>query len=472
MPIWGALVIQNQENRFIYENHILAKWVASLYENMHLMGYEHVQVPAIEATDIFLIKAGDEIIANLFTFERFGKEYSLRPEFTALAAHRYAQTHPDGDRVVRWQFNGSVFRDEHTQRNTQYQQMSIGAELIGMHSPLADAEVIYIAVSGLRDVLQMADFHVDIGHVELTRQALKQFALDEPIERVLLSHMSANIDKQQLLDMLSGSVATEDTQTTPNTEISLDVQASTQKMLDVILEVTQSGGTMGGRSRSEIVQRLLMKQRYSAQRTQIAEAIAFLSEWSQLSGQLDTAFEQIYTLLPRTSAIEQVTQKIQSTLDILYKMGVPPSLLRFSPSLIREWNYYTGFVFELKTNDNRRLGGGGRYDEMVRLMGANKDVPAVGFAYYMDEILKHQPLTDKRQASPAPTTLYAEDFSAQAWKWIINLRKRGLPVQLCEAAEQATVRVNTDGQAEVNDERFALAQLDALIERLTNKGVH
>jgi len=51
----------------------------------------------------------------------------------------------------------------------------------------------------------------------------------------------------------------------------------------------------------------------------------------------------------------------------------------------RGFEYYTGIIFEFYSS-GRRLGGGGRYDELIPLVGG-KDVCASGFALYIDELM-------------------------------------------------------------------------------------
>ena len=68
----------------IYENAKLTSFVNQVHQHMSRYGYQHAQVPAIAPADLFLAKAGDQIIMNLFTFDRFGQQLALRPEFTAL----------------------------------------------------------------------------------------------------------------------------------------------------------------------------------------------------------------------------------------------------------------------------------------------------------------------------------------------------------------------------------------------------
>lgn len=50
------------------------------------------------------------------------------------------------------------------------------------------------------------------------------------------------------------------------------------------------------------------------------------------------------------------------------------------------FEYYTGAIFQLYY-DGEKIGGGGRYDALVAAMGGD-DVPACGFALYLDQVMK------------------------------------------------------------------------------------
>ena len=53
---------------------------------------------------------------------------------------------------------------------------------------------------------------------------------------------------------------------------------------------------------------------------------------------------------------------------------------------IRGFEYYTGMIFQIFINDEK-VGGGGRYDALIPAMGG-KNVPASGFALYLDLLMK------------------------------------------------------------------------------------
>jgi len=50
-------------------------------------------------------------------------------------------------------------------------------------------------------------------------------------------------------------------------------------------------------------------------------------------------------------------------------------------------DYYTGFVFEVYGKQkNYPLVGGGRYDRLLTLLGSPQEIPAVGFAIWVDRL--------------------------------------------------------------------------------------
>ena len=56
----------------------------------------------------------------------------------------------------------------------------------------------------------------------------------------------------------------------------------------------------------------------------------------------------------------------------------------------RGFTYYTGIIFDMeykKGSNSIPLGGGGRYDGLVKLLGGPAEVPATGFAVNIDSIL-------------------------------------------------------------------------------------
>lgn len=63
--------------------------------------------------------------------------------------------------------------------------------------------------------------------------------------------------------------------------------------------------------------------------------------------------------------------------------------LKFDISLVRGLEYYTGLVFEIGIKDLKvSLGGGGRYDKMIKAFGG-PDLPATGISFGLSRLLQY-----------------------------------------------------------------------------------
>ncbi len=123
-------------------------------------------------------------------------------------------------------------------------------------------------------------------------------------------------------------------------------------------------------------------------------------------------------------------------------------------TVARGFDYYTGMVFEVRdTNPEnaRALFGGGRYDGLMALFGA-EPVPAVGFAIgdvsFADFLETHGHELSLASARPTlfigtlspqdmpEAQLLAKQLRSQHVRTFVNLRERGLGDQVKEAAKR------------------------------------
>ena len=112
-------------------------------------GYEPIETPVFEATEVFSRTVGDStdiVQKQMFSFEdQGGRSLTLRPEGTAPVARAYIEAgmHKDPQPVKLW-YVGPFFRQERPQRGRYRQFAQIGAEAIGSEDPSLDAEVILL----------------------------------------------------------------------------------------------------------------------------------------------------------------------------------------------------------------------------------------------------------------------------------------------------------------------------------------
>jgi len=83
-------------------------------------------------------------------------------------------------------------------------------------------------------------------------------------------------------------------------------------------------------------------------------------------------------------AVERATARIGETFAALEERGVAERV-RVDLGLLRNLGYYSGAILEVYDPAlGHVLGGGGRYDELLRRFGV--DLPAAGFALYLERV--------------------------------------------------------------------------------------
>jgi histidyl-tRNA synthetase len=144
-------------------------------------GYEPIQTPSFEDTDLFergVGKSTDIVRKEMFTFEDKGeRSLTLRPEGTAPVARAYLEhgMHKLAQ-PVKLSYGGPFFRHERPQAGRYRQFHQLGVEAIGTDSPLADAEVIML-LSDLLSELGVPGVELklgSLGSLEARREYLEE----------------------------------------------------------------------------------------------------------------------------------------------------------------------------------------------------------------------------------------------------------------------------------------------------------
>ncbi|HWJ03741.1 MAG TPA: ATP phosphoribosyltransferase regulatory subunit [Verrucomicrobiae bacterium] len=165
----GTADILPREQGFIrtLENKILDLFTSWAYEEVETPTFEYLAAinPTIEKTD------------SLYKFfDRDGAVLALRPEMTTPIARMIATRLRGNVFPLRICYSAEVFRYEKPPARREFRQA--GVELVGSSSPLADAEVIALAVDTLRNS-GVQDFQLNLGHIEIFRGLIEEMGLDE-----------------------------------------------------------------------------------------------------------------------------------------------------------------------------------------------------------------------------------------------------------------------------------------------------
>ncbi len=138
----------------------------SLIEPARLSGYQLIELPVFEDTELFKRGVGestDVVSKEMYTFEdRGGRSITLRPEGTAGVMRAVIEHGLDrGQLPSKLWYSGAFFRAERPQAGRYRQFYQVGIEAIGLDDPAIDAEVIAIADAGFKRI-GLSKYRLDI----------------------------------------------------------------------------------------------------------------------------------------------------------------------------------------------------------------------------------------------------------------------------------------------------------------------
>ena len=142
-------------------------------------GYRDIETPTFEFFDVFGKEVGTIPSTELYKFfDRDGHTLVLRPDFTPSIARAAARYLLPSKQAVRLCYSGSTFVNHTSYRGRLKESTQIGAELIADASAEADAEMIAMVITSLREA-GLKDFQVSIGNVRFYNALVEMAHLNE-----------------------------------------------------------------------------------------------------------------------------------------------------------------------------------------------------------------------------------------------------------------------------------------------------
>ena len=284
-------------------------------------GYGEIKTPTLEYLHLFTSTGTltPSMLGKVYSFLDWdgwsGERVVLRPDGTIPVARLYIDS-MEGKGLAKLFYVTNLFIFEETGKETR-EKWQGGVELIGAGSPLADVELVLLALEVLKRV-GVEDVVLKLSHMGLIRGLLLKLGLS-PEEQAKIF--------DQILD---GGVG--------------------------VLAGIKSG------------------------KPELDKALSLLLDLKGKSSGFLKNFKLLFTQsLPE---LKPSLDNFISIADLLESLGHNYQIDLASG---RGFEYYTGVIFQL-SKAKRIIGGGGRYDALIPLMGG-KNIPASGFALYFDHLM-------------------------------------------------------------------------------------
>ena len=326
------------------EDYRLREWLFGHFrETARRFAFEEVDAPIVEHAELFMRKAGEEIVDQLYHFELHGRHLALRPEMTPSIARMVMARAGALKLPIRWYTVTQNWRYERMTRGRKREHYQWNMDIYGEPGVSAEAELIAAVLELVEAVgLEPGDVKIRINSRKLLEETLTSGVLRERPEAfeslcVVIDKIS-KIGPEKVIEML------------------------TDKEGDVALDLASA-----------------------------KEVVAMLGVQN-----LDDARHNA----PKGS---EGLAELQRLWELLDAYGVSDRVV-FDASVVRGLAYYTGVVFEAfdSNSELRSICGGGRYDRLISTLGG-PSIPAAGFGF--GDVVIGELLADKNRIPELPRGL-------------------------------------------------------------------
>jgi histidyl-tRNA synthetase len=404
---------------FYPEDKRLQKYLFSIWRTVvERYGYEEYDAPIIEPIEIYLAKSGEEIV-NEQTYEfidRGKRQVVIRPEMTPTVSRMVADKRQELAYPLRWYSIPNLWRYERPQNGRLREHWQLNVDVFGIKDVNAEIELLTLVDSIFKEFKASSDMY----EIKLNHRGLTNYILKEylGLEQAEMHKITKLVDRMNKMSK-------------PDFISALDEILSSKQKEEGITEKLMS---------------ILSKDKIA----ELPEAVKKNESYKELV---------------------QVISELKD-LDI--------TNVKYDPSIMRGFDYYSGLVFEVTDNDpdnNRAMLGGGRYDGLVGLFGVSP-VPTVGFGWgdvTLINFLKGHHLLDKLEPETEIYVALIADVASKSSKVVQDLRRHGINVavdysgrklgdQLKTADKKGISRVLIIGEEELKTNKFKLKDLNSAIE--------
>ena len=358
-------------------------------------GYEAVAPAIIQPADVFLDVVGENLRARTYVFtDPDGEELCLRPDLTVPTCRLHLERHPEGNVKARYCYNGPAFRFQPAGASAAHPRefRQAGIECFAdSRRAQAEVEVVRIILDALKAAglksygLRIGDlglFQALLDAIEMPdtwRMRLRQQFWRPDAFRGELVRLS-NDPGRALHGLPSDLLGVLEADNLADAE-----NAVARYLNDKGIEL------IGARSLREITQGLHAVAVDASSEPLSRSAAELIEAYVKVKAPARAAGARLADLMHRSGIdIEDALGAYSERLQLLIDSGVDPAQIEFSAEFGRNFEYYTGFVFEVVVPNlgaSSPVAGGGRYDALLKAVGAPDAVPAVGSAIHTERLL-------------------------------------------------------------------------------------
>ena len=316
-------------------------------------------------SEYIIQRSGENFRRSMLTFENEdGKVMCLRPDLTVASCIKYLEKKSKS----KIYYSGQAYRRSNKKKSELINDQ-LGIEILGSKNKLQDDYKVIKTILNSAEKIKSKEIEIKVGDISLFNSLINSLDMPERWKLRLIRHFWRPKYFEELLKRLE-----------KNSDID-SVTFDTDKKRFYEMKKMEQDKIIAGRSISEILKRFDKKIKDPRLFNEGKQIVKIIRSFLKINCKLSKLDETLLDFAKKNNLKENIFKEFKS-IQNLKKLNIK---VNFITNFGRDIEYYTGIVFEIFSG-KKEIARGGRYDDLLKSLGAKKNIPAVGAAINLNNI--------------------------------------------------------------------------------------
>jgi ATP phosphoribosyltransferase regulatory subunit len=316
-------------------------------------------------SEYIIQRSGENFRRSMLAFENEdGKVMCLRPDLTVASCIKFLEKKSKS----KIYYSGQAYR-RINKKGVDLINDQLGIEILGSKNQLKDDFKVIKTILNSAKKIKSKKIKIKVGDISLFKKLINSLEMPERWKLRLIRHFWRPKYFEELLKRLE-----------KNSDID-SVTFDTDKKRFFEMKKMKQEKVVAGRSINEILKRFDKKIKDPRSFDEGKKIVKIIRSFLKINCQLLKLDEKILDFTKKNNLKKNIFKEFKS-IQNLKKLNQE---VIFITNFGRDIEYYTGIVFEIFSG-TKEIARGGRYDDLLKSLGAKKNIPAVGAAINLNNI--------------------------------------------------------------------------------------
>ena len=316
-------------------------------------------------SEYIIQRSGENFKRSILTFENEdGKVMCLRPDLTVASCIKFLEKKSKS----KIYYSGQAYRRTN-KKGSDLVNDQLGIEILGSKNQLQDDFKVIKTILNSTKQIKSKKIQIKVGDISLFKRLINSLDMPERWKLRLIRHFWRPTYFEELLKRLE-----------KNSDID-SVTFDTDKKRFYEMKKMDQGKVVAARTISEILKRFDKKIKDPRSFDEGKKIVKIIRSFLKVNCQLSKLDKKLLDFTKKNNLKKNIFKEFKS-IQNLKKLNHE---VKFITNFGRDIEYYTGIVFEIFSG-TKEIARGGRYDDLLKSLGAKKNIPAVGAAINLNNI--------------------------------------------------------------------------------------